>query len=90
MLDKEHQKVKSCSDFKGDGCMYYLAFETQVSPTGISTEQLQHSLDGILYQEAVTITHLLAKCMPILTMAAGQEYMSNALKLPVLPAKPVG
>jgi hypothetical protein len=79
MLDQEHQKVTSCSDFIGDGCMYYLVLEAQVLQTGISTDKLQHSLGGIFYQEALTITHLLAKCVPISTMAAGQEYASNAL-----------
>jgi hypothetical protein len=69
-LEKEHQKVTSCSDFLGDGCMYYLAFETQVFPSGTSSDTLQHSLGSIFYQEAVTITitHLLVRRMPISTM----------------------
>jgi hypothetical protein len=84
-LENEHQKPTSCSDFIGDSCVNCLACETQVLPSGISTRQLHYSYGGIFYREAVSLTHLLIKCMPIATMAAGAECVSNALKNPVLP-----
>jgi hypothetical protein len=67
--------------------MCYLAFETQVFPSGTSSDKLRHSLGCIFYQEAVTITHLLVRRMPIATMVPGVEYGSRAHGLGVIPEK---
>jgi hypothetical protein len=58
-LQDQHANATSCSSPIGDGLMCYFCFETQVAPSGVSTDQLLNSYGGVFYQEAVELTHLL-------------------------------
>jgi hypothetical protein len=66
-LIKEHDRAGSCADFLGDGCL-----------SGVSTDSMERSYGGIFYQEAVRITHLLVRRMPISMMAMGSTHISTA------------
>jgi hypothetical protein len=64
-LDKDHFWLGSWSDSLGDADGYFFVFETTVNPRATSTDQLEGSKGSVFYQEAVHVSALLVRCMPI-------------------------
>jgi hypothetical protein len=84
-LDEDHYWLGSWSDPLGDCTGCYFVFETVVNPRATSSDKLEGSKGSVFCQEAVHISALLIRRMPIMNMEAGQTYIGMGIRTRVMP-----
>jgi hypothetical protein len=84
-LEKDHYWLGSWSDSLGDGNGCYFVCVTAVNPRATSTDLLEGSKGSGFYQEAVYMSALLIRRMPINAMVGGQTYVCAGVRTGIMP-----
>jgi hypothetical protein len=83
--DEDYYCSGSLGDPLGDGNGHYLVFEITVHPRATSTDQFEGSKGSVFHQEAVHMSALLIRRMPIISMESGQTYVGVGIRTGVMP-----